>query len=162
MAPYARRDAARAAREREAKLHRVRIARPKRGGVPALGFAMYGQITLATTFVKQVLAIDPLGESYLPEHKQIVGVDGWLSVGEVTVSWTWNDGIFYPDHVITAGEEGASNRIMFDGRSGRPTPFIVEIEALLQGEWIRPEVSEEPGSMSFDINCVPLIESVPR
>lgn len=137
-------------------MRRVTTTRPKRAHVKTLSFVKGGQITLATFFVPAKVTIDPVEHDH-PEHKQVVAIDGWLSSGEVTISWQHNTGYFYEDHVIAGG----TNLIVFDGLGGRPDPFLIESDDIYHGEFLRPEVQEEPALASFEIGLYVTIETVP-
>jgi hypothetical protein len=156
MAYFARSDAVRAERSRREVMRRVTTTRPKRAHVKTLSFVKSGQITLATFFIPGKVTTDPVEHDH-PEHKQVVAIDGWLSVGEVTISWQHNLGYFYEDHVISGG----SNPIVFDGREGRPDPFLIERDEVFHGEFLRPEVQEEPAIESYEIGLYVTIETVP-
>ncbi len=163
MADYARRgDQAQWMANQARQTARMRTARPRRGAMPALSWAMEGPITLDRFFLPTMNTIDPLGDGVYPEHKQIVAVDGWLhSGGNVLISWQANDSYFYEEHLIVVGESGQGNRIWFDGQDGRPTPFIIENGDVFSGEFPRPEIQEEPAFPALHLACFALYETVP-
>jgi hypothetical protein len=156
VAYFARSDAVRAERARREAMRRVTTTRPRRAHHKTIGFVDRGQITLATFFVPQKVTIDPAERDH-PEHKAIVAIDGWLSTGVVTVSWQHNTGYFYEGHVISGG----SNPIVFDGLEGRPTPWLIENGETFHGEFLRPEVQEEPESDAFSIGLYITIDNIP-
>lgn len=153
MADYARKgDQARWMSSQSRQTRRLRTARPRRGHVAGPTFIAQGQITMDTFFPPKLVTIDPVSEGDYPEHKQIVAVDGWLSVGgPVMVSWSYNEGYFYEEHEISGG----SNRIVL------PEPFLIENGDTFGGEWIRPVIAEEPAFDCFHIALTPIIETVP-
>lgn len=157
MAYIAQRDPVRAERARREAMRRIQSRRPLNAHVKTLSFVRGGQITLATFFVPAKVTMDPGGHN-LPEWKAIVAVDGWLSIGEVTVSWQHNTGYFYEDHVISGG----SNPVVFDGVAGRPHPYIIEVDDIFHGEFLRPEVQEEPEVDSFEIGLYITLDTIPR
>lgn len=158
MADYYRQgDQARSARSQAESIRRLRTRRPRDTNVPSLGWHLYGQVTLDWVFIPQPVALDA-GLNGAPEHKQIVAIDGWLSASEVTLDWEHNSGYFYEGHVISGG---SGNRIVFDGQSGRPDPFIIENGDVYGGEWLRPVVAEEPAFPAFLLCAAVFIETVP-
>lgn len=153
-------DVARIAANHAKQLRHERTARPKRAHVKTLGWLTYGALDADTLFIPQLVTIDPADDDY-PEYKQVVGVDGWLGAGgPAEVTWQYNTGLFLTGHVITAGQQGASNRVMLDGLSGRPDPFIIENGATYGGEFLGP-VMYTPGSGSTDMGLYLIIETVP-
>ena len=153
---YRRGDQARSSRTQAERMRRVLTGRPRDTNVPSLGWHVYGAVTLEWVFIPQPVALDA-GENGEPEHKQVVAIDGWLSTSTVTLNWQHNTGYFYEGHTISGG---SGNRIVFDGQSGRPDPFIIE-NGDYGGEWLRPEVAEEPESPAFYLCAAVFIETVP-
>lgn len=154
-------DLARMQRNQLERMRLVWTSRPKDTNVPSLGWHCYGQVTLAWEFLPQPIGLDA-GENDEPEHKQIVAIDGYLKTEgvDVVVDWAHNTGTFYNGHVITAGEQGAANRTVFDGLSGRPEPFIIQ-NGDRGGEWAKPVIAEEPELPAFLLACVVFVETVP-
>ena len=87
-----------------------------------------------------------------PEYKQIVAVDGRTAAGEVTVSWQHNTGYFHTGHTIVSG----NSRVVL------PTPFIIENDVTLIGQFIRPEIEEEPAVPTSDLLCIAIVDGVFR
>ncbi len=157
MADYARRDALRDQRRRAESNRRLRTRRPVRGHVPSPTWAMEGQVTYERFFLPILVTLDPREEGDYPEYKRIVGVDGWVSNSAVAVSWAHNDGYLYENHAISVV---GPNRVMFDGLSGRPEPFVIAYGEI-GGEFIRPEILEEPAEPTFHLSCIAILETVP-
>ncbi len=154
MADYARRgDQAQWMRNQAEQMRRMRTARQRRAHVKTLTFREPGEITFVTFFEPCEIAINPAGSRDYPEHKQIVAINGWGNTGEVTVNWQHNTGYFYEGHVVSGG---TGNRIIL------PEPFLIEEDPDFGGEWIRPEIAEEPAftaanfSFSFTVETVPI------
>lgn len=135
-------------------LNRQRTRRPLRGHVPSPTWVIEGAITLSRFIPPAHITIDPVSHGDLPEHKQIVAVDGWShSGGDVLISWQHNTGYFLENHLIVGGE--GSNRVVL------PDPYIIEYEGGFGGEWIRPEIQEEPEVPSLHLSLVVIVEAVP-
>lgn len=152
MAYFARNDAIRAERARREVMRRLTTNRPRRAHVPSPTWTMEGQITMERYFPPALVTIDPVSDDAYPEHKQVVAVDGWLSVaGPVTISWRHNTGYFYENHEI----EGGSNRVVL------PEPFLIENGELYGGEFLQPEIIAVPAFACFHLSCIAIIETVP-
>lgn len=159
MAYLPRNDAVRAERARREVMRRVTSARPRRAHVKTLTFREPGEITLATFFEPAEIAINPRGDDNRQEYKRIVAVNGWGSSGEVLISWQYNTGYFFENHMVSGN---VGNRVVFDGLGGRPEPFIIEESELYGGEWIRPEVQEEPVFPASNFSFSFTVETIPR
>jgi hypothetical protein len=152
-------DSARLARSFSEQLRHLRTARPKRAHVKTLSFIMEGGITLDRVFPPALVTIDPASSDY-PEYKRIVAIDGWLSTGgPVIIDWFSNDGTFYSGHEITTTP--GTNRVLFDGLSGRPEPVLIENGDTLGGEFLQPIISDEPVDTAIHLSCMVIIETVP-
>lgn len=157
MADYARPgDHARNARSMAEQMRRQRTGRPRRGHVPSPTWVMEGQITMDRFFPPALITLDPVSEGDYPEYKRIVAVDGWLSIGSCTINWRANDNYFYEGHAI----EGGTKRVVLDGQGGRPEPYIIE-NGDFGGEFIAPEIAEEPPFDAFHLSCIIIVEVVP-
>lgn len=153
MAYFARSDAVRAERARRESMRRVRTTRPRRGGIATVAFRLEGAINADRRFGRYLFLIDPRNEAVRPEFKVILGFDGMLDAGELTVAWihsalgaiTWIEGgAVVSDHVITPG---GNNRVWLD------TPVILE-----NGEWLRPEISVGPPAGTMDVTADAMFE----
>ncbi len=155
MSDYSRRgDQAQWMRSISEQVRRSRTARPRRGGVPAPGWAWHGAVTLDTFFPPQLLTIDPVDEGEYPEYKRIVGFDGWLLGGSVTVTW-YSEELgtpIYVGHTIV-GAGGIANRVMLE------VPYIIE-NGSRGGEMIQPLVTAVSGSPEH-LTCSFIVETVP-
>lgn len=167
MALYAqRRDSAGAIVNHARQLNHIRTSRPLRGSTPTPCFQWYGAVNLELAFLPVKVRIDPVGDGDLPEHKAIVAVDAF-QFHDVDTVWNWQSsgtpgipaaGYFFEGHVISGGD---GNRVVFDGQGGRPEPFIIE-NGDYEGQWIRPEIQEEPPftvigiTLAFEVRSIPV------
>lgn len=150
-------DIARLARSHAEQLRHLRVQRPKRNHIKTLSFEMEGQITLARFRGPALVTQDPFDVGEAPEFKQIIAVDGFLETGEILISWQHNGGYFCENHAVS----GPRNRVLFDGLSGRPEPFIIETEAVDLGEHIRWELTEEPAFPAYNFVGYVIFQTVP-
>lgn len=155
MADYARRgDQAQWMRNQAEQTRRMRTARPRRGGIPAPAFTKEGIITVDRVFAPCLFTVEPDFGSDLPEHKQIVGFDGWLGNGaSVTITWASNEGFIHEGHVISGSSGAGGNRVVLD------EPFIIE-NGIYGGEFIQPQITAVEFS-PIDLSCIVIIETVP-
>ncbi len=151
MADYARRgDQARGMRSVQAQVQRLRTRRPRRGHVPVPGWTWFGVVDDLTYFPPALILLDPAGNDEYPEHKQIIGFDGFvLSGGSLTLDWQ-HVGIatILADHFV----EGPSSRVLLDD------PYIVDL-AVSDGLLLQPEITDHDGAEHVSLFYI--VETVP-
>ncbi len=145
MAYYARSgDSVRTGRSQAHQMRRQRTLRPRRGGIPAPTFIIAGEVTTDILMPPKLIVSE--GGDY-PEFKQIVGFDGWLSIGgPVTVNWYSNSSALLLGHEIIGG----SNPVTL------AEPFIIE-----DREWIKMEIADTTAFPCFTLAAAIILEVVP-
>lgn len=143
-------DAARLIHSHAVQLNTVRVQRPRNAHVKTLNFEKEGPITLDRFFAPALVTIDPLINGQVVEYKRIIAVAGWLGSGSVTISYLHNSGYFFEGHVITGG---------FNYQE-LEEPFVIGNGAV-KGEYLAPELQEEPDLPAFNLTCMVIIETSP-
>lgn len=133
MADYARQgNNIRASRSLAEQVRRIRVARPKRGHAPVIGWHLEGDITYDRDFTPQLVRLEE--DDPWQEYKDLIGFDGYLKTGgPITINWRSNDGYLLLGHQVTTAGAGNANRVFLGD------PFIVE-NGTFNGEFILPEI----------------------
>lgn len=145
-------DAARLIHNHAVQLNSLRVQRPRNSHVMTLNWEKEGAITLDRVFGPAKVSIDPRVTGKVPEHKEVVAVDGWIQGGgDCVVSFIGHEGYFYEDFVISAG---TSNYQELD------PPFVIQ-NGIWKGEFIQPELQSEPEFPAFMLVVMVTIETSP-
>lgn len=151
MADYARPGGqARFLRNQAEQVRRIRTRRPLNWAAKTFTIQVYGEIEVGMIILPTKVMIDETED--MPEHKQIVAVDGTLLSGTVTFNWVAQSlGTFHTGHVVTG--DGPDNFVMLD------EPFLIENSDRF-GEWIGIEVTAATFASdlaaSFTVQAVPI------
>ncbi len=143
-------DAARLIHNHAVQLNSLRVQRPRNSHVMTINFEKEGPITFDRFFSPALVTVDPRTTGQVPEHKQVIAVAGWLNSGEVVMSYQHNTGYFFENHVISGGFNYEELE----------EPFVVQ-NGFFKGEYVRPELQEEPDIPSYNLVCMVIIECSP-
>ncbi len=143
-------DAARLIHSHAVQLNGIRVQRPRNSHVKTLNFEKEGPITMDRFFSPALVTIDPKDSGQVVEYKRIIAVAGWLNVGEIDISWETNGSYFFENHHISGG----LNYQELDD------PFVISNESTM-GQFIRPELLEEPPFPAFNFTGMVIIETSP-
>lgn len=153
MSDYPRRDALKDQRRRAANIWRAKTTRKLRGEAPTITWVLEGPITTGRFGCYKSICLDPLGEGDYPQYKRIVGVEGALDAGTVTIHWGSDNGTGISLDVPSQEIAGVGNYYEL------PVPYVIG-NGTYGREWFWftiQSVEDEPRNLS----CELILETVP-